>query len=79
MQILSPPPLPIRRSCDIYYRHLAAKGRGLPMWEPEPSNTLPKVYRRRGIRSIDYLCLRASGLEILSRTLYERGLIVDAG
>ena len=43
------PPLPVRRGCDIYYQHLAAKRRGSPLWLPEPSSTLPTVYRRQGI------------------------------
>ena len=61
LQIWNLPPLPVRRSCDIYYRHLAAKGRGSPMWEPEPSSTLPNVYRRQGITVGDAGIITASG------------------
>jgi len=55
------PPLPIQRSYDIYYRHLAAKGRGLPLWLPEPSSTLPNVYRRQGISIGDVGIITNSG------------------
>jgi hypothetical protein len=55
------PPLPVRRSCDIYYQHLVAKGRGLPIWLPEPSSTLPNVYRRQGISIGDVGIITNSG------------------
>jgi len=54
-------PLPVRRNSDIYYRHLAMKGRGSPMWITEPSTTLPKAYRRRGIAVGDVGILTAFG------------------
>ncbi|KIM47217.1 hypothetical protein M413DRAFT_23455 [Hebeloma cylindrosporum] len=41
--------LPVQRSCDIYYRQLAVKGRGSPLWIPEPNDRLPIEYRRKGI------------------------------
>ncbi|KJA14914.1 hypothetical protein HYPSUDRAFT_95571, partial [Hypholoma sublateritium FD-334 SS-4] len=33
----------------IYYRHLAVKGRGSPLWQPDPNWNLPIGYRRIGI------------------------------
>ena len=60
-QIWRLPPLPVQRSCDIYYRHLAVKGRGSPLWLPEPSSTLPNVYRRQGITVGDVGIITASG------------------
>lgn len=41
--------LPVRLDDDIYYRHMFAEGRGIPMRLPEPSVTLPREYQRRGI------------------------------
>jgi len=41
--------LPVQKSCDIYYRQLAVKGRGSPLWIPEPNDRLPIEYRRKGI------------------------------
>lgn len=58
LQILN---LPVRRNCNMYYCYLAAKGRGSPMWEPEPSSTLPNIYRRRGITVGDVGIITASG------------------
>ncbi|KAF8970066.1 hypothetical protein BDZ97DRAFT_1954248 [Flammula alnicola] len=43
------PSLPVQKSCDIYYRHLSVKGRGSPLWVPEPNTELPLQYQRRGI------------------------------
>ncbi|KAF8960161.1 hypothetical protein BDZ97DRAFT_1351936 [Flammula alnicola] len=43
------PSLPVQKSCDIYYRHLSVKGRGSPLWVPEPNTELPLEYQRRGI------------------------------
>ena len=57
----SHPPLPVQRSCDIYFRHLTMKGRGSPIWFPDPSVTLPDVYRRRGIAVGDVIIITASG------------------
>ncbi|KJA16636.1 hypothetical protein HYPSUDRAFT_71287 [Hypholoma sublateritium FD-334 SS-4] len=56
-----PPPLPVQRSCDIYYRHLAVKGRGSPLWLPAPNWNLPKEYRRTGISIGDVGRITASG------------------
>jgi len=61
LQIWSLPPLPVQRSCDIYYRHLAVKGRGSPLWQTEPSSNLPNIYRRRGIAVGDVGIITASG------------------
>ncbi|KAF8958253.1 hypothetical protein BDZ97DRAFT_1842548 [Flammula alnicola] len=41
--------IPVQKSSDIYYRHLSAKGRGSPLWIPEPNHFLDISYRRRGI------------------------------
>ena len=61
MQIWNLPPLPVQRSCDIYYRHLAVKGRGSPLWQTEPSSTLPDIYRRQGIAVGDVGIITSSG------------------
>lgn len=61
LQIWSSPPLPVQRSRDIYYRHMAVQGRGLPMWRTEPSSTLPHVYRRCGIAVGDVGMITAFG------------------
>jgi hypothetical protein len=61
LQIWNLPPLPVQRSCDIYYRHLAVKGRGSPLWQTEPSSTLPNIYRRRGIAIGDVGIITAFG------------------
>jgi hypothetical protein len=37
------------------------KGRGSPLWLPEPSSTLPNVYRRQGITVGDVGIITASG------------------
>ncbi|PPQ89069.1 hypothetical protein CVT25_006441, partial [Psilocybe cyanescens] len=55
------PPLPIQRSCDIYRRHLASKGRGIPLWIPEPNKNLPIQYQRKGIAIGDVGIITASG------------------
>jgi len=60
-QLSGLPPLPVQRSSDIYYRRLAVKGRGSPMWVTEPSTTLPNAYRRRGIAVGDVGILTAFG------------------
>ena len=41
--------LPVQKSCDIYYRQLAVKGRGSPLWIPEANDRLPIEYRRKGV------------------------------
>ncbi|KJA14911.1 hypothetical protein HYPSUDRAFT_412822 [Hypholoma sublateritium FD-334 SS-4] len=56
-----PLPLPIQRSCDIYYRHLAVKGRGSPLWLPAANWNLPVEYRRTGISIGDVGLVTADG------------------
>ena len=56
-----PSPLPIQKSCDIYSRLLAVKGRGFPLWIPGPSANLPIEYRRVGIAVGDVGILTKSG------------------
>lgn len=56
-----PPPLPVQKSSEIYYRHLLTSGRGSPLWIPEPSNTLPLEYQRAGIGIGDVIILTDSG------------------
>uniref|UniRef100_A0A8H8CMT1 Uncharacterized protein n=1 Tax=Psilocybe cubensis TaxID=181762 RepID=A0A8H8CMT1_PSICU len=56
-----PPSLPVQRSCDIYRRHMAAKGRGIPLWIPEPNKNLPLQYQRQGIAIGDVGVMTASG------------------
>ncbi|KAF8546890.1 hypothetical protein OG21DRAFT_1022781 [Imleria badia] len=34
---------------DVYARHLVSR-RGYPLWTPEPSMSLPDVYRQRGLK-----------------------------
>ncbi|KAF8964089.1 hypothetical protein BDZ97DRAFT_1817925 [Flammula alnicola] len=53
--------LPVQKSCDVYYRHLAVKGRGYPLWIPEPNNQLPPIYQRQGIAVGDVGIITPSG------------------
>ncbi|KAF9560916.1 hypothetical protein CPC08DRAFT_707792 [Agrocybe pediades] len=41
--------LPVQRSNEIYERHLMLKGRGFPLWIPEPNKNLSMIYQRQGI------------------------------
>uniref|UniRef100_A0A8H7Y109 Uncharacterized protein n=1 Tax=Psilocybe cubensis TaxID=181762 RepID=A0A8H7Y109_PSICU len=41
--------IPSSKSSEIYYRHLAAKQRGSPLWIPEPNSMLPVEYQKQGI------------------------------
>ncbi|KAF4617807.1 hypothetical protein D9613_006180 [Agrocybe pediades] len=41
--------LPVQRSNEIYERHLLLKGRGFPLWIPEPNKNLSMIYQRQGI------------------------------
>ena len=54
-------PGPMRRSCDIYYQHIGAKGRGSPLWIPEPNRNLHVNYRRQGLAIGDVGIITASG------------------
>ena len=40
----------ISKSNDIYERHLTPKGRGFPLWVPDPDRVLHLDYRRTGVR-----------------------------
>ncbi|PPQ72785.1 hypothetical protein CVT26_003314 [Gymnopilus dilepis] len=51
----------LQRSCDIYYRHIGAKGRGSPLWIPGPNRNLHVDYRRSGIAIGDVGILTADG------------------
>ncbi|KAF8901521.1 hypothetical protein CPB84DRAFT_961631 [Gymnopilus junonius] len=46
---LHEPSIPPLSSWEIYYRHIGAKGRGSPLWIPEPNKSLHIDYQRRGI------------------------------
>ncbi|KIM40895.1 hypothetical protein M413DRAFT_445667 [Hebeloma cylindrosporum] len=37
------------KSNEIYENHLLLKGRGFPLWIPEPNRRLPLAYRREGV------------------------------
>ena len=38
-----------QKSNEVYERHLWLKGRGFPLWIPEPNRRLPRVYQKKGI------------------------------
>ena len=40
---------PVQRSNEIYERHLMLKGRGIPLWIPQPNIRLPIPYRAKGV------------------------------
>ncbi|KAF8811958.1 hypothetical protein BYT27DRAFT_7059882, partial [Phlegmacium glaucopus] len=50
-----------QKSNDIYARHLELKGRGFPLWIPEPNRRLHINYRRTGIRIGDVGIINDSG------------------
>ena len=45
----------------MYERHLWLKGRGFPLWIPEPNKRLPRVYRKDGINIGDVGIITPSG------------------
>jgi len=51
----------VPRGFGIYRQHLAETGRGIPIWPPGPSSTLPGAYRRRGVAVGDVGILMPSG------------------
>lgn len=55
------PSMSVQKSSEIYYRHLLIAGRGSPLWIPEPSNSLPIEYQRKGISIGDVGILTDSG------------------
>ena len=40
---------PVLRSNEMYERHLKLKGRGFPLWIPQPNLRLPIPYRAKGV------------------------------
>jgi hypothetical protein len=40
----------VQTSNEIYERHLREKGRGHPLWIPQPNMALPIAYRAQGVR-----------------------------
>ncbi|KAF8799351.1 hypothetical protein BYT27DRAFT_7217739 [Phlegmacium glaucopus] len=53
--------IPLQKSNDIYERHLTPKGRGFPLWIPEPNHHLDPGYRRTGIHIGDVGIITHSG------------------
>ena len=51
----------VPRGFGIYNQYLAKTGRGIPIWPPGPSSTLPDAYRRRGVAVGDVGILMESG------------------
>jgi len=51
----------VPRGIEIYRQCLAETGRGLPIWLPGPSSTLPDAYRRRGVAVGDVGIIMESG------------------
>ena len=45
----------------IYAEHLSTKGRGYPLWLPDPSLNLPPEYRAQGVSVGDVGIIKASG------------------
>jgi len=50
-----------QKSNEIYEHHLWLKGRGFPLWIPEPNKRLPLVYRRKGINIGDVGIITPAG------------------
>ena len=50
-----------QKSNDIYERHLILKGRGVPLWIPDPNQLLHRDYRRTGVRIGDVGIINPSG------------------
>jgi hypothetical protein len=61
LQKLLLPSSSVSRGFGIYRQYLAETGRGIPIWPPGPSSTLPNAYRRRGIAVGDVGILMPSG------------------
>ncbi|KAF9540469.1 hypothetical protein CPC08DRAFT_717309 [Agrocybe pediades] len=58
VQLTTPSP---SRSSVIYHRSLITKGRGSPLWIPEPNNALHIAYQRKGVSFGDVGLLSPSG------------------
>jgi len=61
LQKLLLPRSSVPRGFGIYHQCMAETGRGIPIWPPGPSSTLPDAYRRRGVAVGDVGILMASG------------------
>jgi len=51
----------VQKSNEIYDHHLWLKGRGFPLWIPEPNKRLPLAYRKKGINIGDVGVITPSG------------------
>ena len=61
LQRLLLPPSSVPRGIGIYRQYLAETGRGIPIWPPGPSSTLPDAYQHRGVAVGDVGILMPSG------------------
>jgi len=50
-----------RSSEQVYYDNLIVKGRGIPLWYPDPPLNFPEDYRRQGISIGDVGIFSSSG------------------
>ena len=53
--------IPSQKPNEIYERHLTLKGRGFPLWIPDPNHNLHLDYRRTGVRIGDVGIITDSG------------------
>ena len=60
-QSLASGQIPVQQSNVIYQRHLELKGHGFPLWIPPANLSLPKEYRRTGVRIGDVGIITAIG------------------
>jgi hypothetical protein len=49
----------------MYERHLTLKGRGFPLWIPQPNRRLPKPYRAKGVCIGDVGIVTDGGFDFL--------------
>ncbi len=65
---------------DIYYHQLLVKGRGSPLWIPEPNMNLSAEYRRGGVRIGDVAILyRCEGYSFLFNTFHPADHHINVG